>query len=268
LRGWLPARRWFGGSAKTIKSIHVQETLPIAIGTGRAMLAFLQVDYVESDAEIYVVPIGCATGLASETLTRDAAPLIIARANFSRTGQTGVIYDAVADKDFCRAMLGLLSAQKNLAGKFGQLEASHTAEFETLGSEYGGALEPVLAKSESKSSIIYGEKLILKFFRRLDFGINPGSGNPAFPDRAKISARRRSPARWNIASGRDEPSTVAILSAFVPKAVNAWEYTLDALGKFYERVETLPPEKRAPSTARSPASRNLRRPSCPGRRAK
>ena len=249
LRGWLPARRWFGGSAKTIKSIHVQETLPIAIGTGRAMLAFLQVDYVESDAEIYVVPIGCATGLASETLTRDAAPLIIARANFSRTGQTGVIYDAVADKDFCRAMLGLLSAQKNLAGKFGQLEASHTAEFETLGSEYGGALEPVLAKSESKSSIIYGEKFILKFFRRLDFGINPDLEILRFLTAQKFPHTPPLAGALEYRVGRDEPSTIAILSAFVPKAVNAWEYTQDALGKFYERVQTLPPEKRQPPSS-------------------
>ncbi len=41
-------------------------------------------------------------------------------------------------------------------------------------------------------------------------------------------------------------NTVAILTSFVPKAKDAWEYTLDSLGKFYERVQTLPPEKRAP----------------------
>jgi maltose alpha-D-glucosyltransferase/alpha-amylase len=31
----------------------------------------------------------------------------------------------------------------------------------------------------------------------------------------------------------------------VPKAKDAWEFTLDALGKFYERVQTLPLEKRS-----------------------
>jgi maltose alpha-D-glucosyltransferase/alpha-amylase len=41
-------------------------------------------------------------------------------------------------------------------------------------------------------------------------------------------------------------STIAILTSFVPKAKDAWEYTLDALGKFYERTATLPAEKRQP----------------------
>jgi len=46
--------------------------------------------------------------------------------------------------------------------------------------------------------------------------------------------------------GKSDVSTLAMLTAFVPKARDAWEYTLDALGKFYERTQTLPVEKRQP----------------------
>ncbi len=50
--------------------------------------------------------------------------------------------------------------------------------------------------------------------------------------------------------GKDEPNTVAILTSFVPKAKDAWEYTLDSLGKFYERIQTLAAGKTATANAR------------------
>jgi maltose alpha-D-glucosyltransferase/alpha-amylase len=42
-----------------------------------------------------------------------------------------------------------------------------------------------------------------------------------------------------------EPITLATLSAFVPNSKNAWDYTLDALGRFYERVQARHAENRA-----------------------
>jgi maltose alpha-D-glucosyltransferase/alpha-amylase len=43
--------------------------------------------------------------------------------------------------------------------------------------------------------------------------------------------------------------SLAVLSSFVPDCKDAWSYTLDTLGRFYERVQTLPPEHRqAPHT--------------------
>ena len=60
--------------------------------------------------------------------------------------------------------------------------------------------------------------------------------------------------------------TVGILSWFVPGCKDAWEYTLDTLGRFYERVQTLParrsPGALAPARGRPPNSRWVK---CPNR---
>jgi maltose alpha-D-glucosyltransferase / alpha-amylase len=46
--------------------------------------------------------------------------------------------------------------------------------------------------------------------------------------------------------------SLAVLGSFVPDCKDAWSYTLDTLGRFFERVQTLPPEHRdAPSTGGS-----------------
>ncbi|HEY3931546.1 MAG TPA: maltose alpha-D-glucosyltransferase [Verrucomicrobiae bacterium] len=246
LQSWLPSRRWFGGKAKTIKYARVQEMIRVPLGAEKAFFAFLQVEYVQAEPDIYVLPLACAVGEPAEILSRDSAPFVIARLNFNQPNQTGVIYDAVASKDFCRALLELFSAQKNLDGKFGQLEATHTSDFEKILAENGGALEPSVAKAEqSNSSVIFGEELILKFFRRLDFGTNPDLEILNYLTAQKFPYAPQLAGALEYRIGKDETNTVAILTSFVPKAKDAWEYTLDSLGKFYERVQTLPQEKRA-----------------------
>jgi len=247
LQAWLPSRRWFGGKAKIIKYVRVQETIRVPIGAEKALFAFLQVEYVQAEPDIYVLPLACVGGEPAEIIARDSAPFVIARLNFNQTNQTGVIYDAVASKDFCRALLELFSAQKNLDGKSGQLEATHTSEFERILADSSGALEPSVVKAEqSNSSIIFGDRLILKFFRRLDYGTNPDLEILNSLTVQNFFYAPQFAGALEYRADRDEPRTLAILTSFIPKAKDAWEYSLDALGKFYERVQTLSPEKRAP----------------------
>ena len=255
LQTWLPSRRWFGGKAKTIKYVRVQETIPIPVlspplnpeRNEKTFITLLQVEYVQAEPEIYVLPLACAVAEPAETLTRDSASFIIARLNFNRTNQAGVLYDAIASKEFCRSLLGLFSSRKSPGGSFGQLEATHTSEFEKIVTESGGALEPSVVKAEqSNTSIIFGEKLILKLFRRQDSGVNPELEILRHLNAQKFPYTPPLVGALEYRSGKAEPGTFAILTTFVPKCKDAWEYTLDTLGKFYERVQTLPPDARQP----------------------
>jgi maltose alpha-D-glucosyltransferase / alpha-amylase len=247
LQSWLPSRRWLGGKARKIKNVHVQETIRVPLGAGKAFFIFVQVEYVQAEPEIYVLPLACAIGEPAENVTRDAAAFVIARLNLMQSNQAAVLYDAVASKDFLRGLLELFSTQKKLDGMAGQLEATHTADFEKILAESGGTLEPSVAKAEqSNTSIIFGDKLILKFFRRLDFGVNPDLEIQRVLTAQKFPWSPQLAGALEYRADREELRTVAILSSFVPKAKDAWEYTLDALGKFYERVQTLPPEQRTP----------------------
>ena len=222
LQSWLPSRRWFGGKARTIKSVRVQEMIPIPLSIAgkneKAFLTFLLVEYVQTEPDIYVLPLVCATGEAAEIFSRESGPSVIARLNFNQPNQTGVIYDGVASKDFCRVLLELFSTQKNLDGKSGQLEVAHTPEFEKILAESGGTLEPSVAKAEqSNSSIIFGDKLILKFFRRLDYGTNPDLEILNFLTTQKFPSAPQLAGALEYRAGREEVNTVAILTTFVPE---------------------------------------------------
>ena len=94
----------------------------------------------------------------------------------------------------------------------------------------------MLKAEQSNTSITYGDRFILKLFRRLHHGVNPdleigrvltdqGFGHIP-PVAGSIEYRR----------GMEAPMTIAILQALVPNQGDAWEFTLDVLGNFLEQI--------------------------------
>ena len=174
LQGWLPSRRWFGGKAKAIKTVNLLDVMPVPMEGGKAFFTFVQVEYVQYESETYTLPLACALGEKADPVCRDWPPLVAARVSIKKSGENGVIYDAIADKDFCRAVLEMISSRRTLQGTQGELAATHTPILRHMRRTGGLDLEPAVSKAEqSNSSVIYGDKLILKLFRHLDVGVNP-----------------------------------------------------------------------------------------------
>jgi maltose alpha-D-glucosyltransferase / alpha-amylase len=245
LQNWLPSRRWFGGKSRTIKAVNIQEIIPVPTDTGKTFLAFLRVEYVQGEPDIYCLPLACAFGEQADGICRDWSALVLARLAFSRPDQYGVLHDALANKAFCAALLKLMSSRRSVAGKMGELEATHTAVLRRLRMEGALALEPSASKAEqSNSAIIYGDRLILKLFRRLDAGTNPDLEISRFLSARNFPHAPLLAGALEYRGKRDELTTLAVLTSFVPGCQNAWDYTLDALSRFYERVHTLRPEQR------------------------
>jgi maltose alpha-D-glucosyltransferase/alpha-amylase len=246
LQSWLPTRRWSGGKIRVIKNVRLDERIRVPLGAEKTSIIFVLVEYVQTDPETYVLPLACATGEAAQVIARDFGPLVIARLNFDQSGESAVLYDAIASKDFCRALLEMVFNPQNMDGNSGRIEATCRVEPAKILAEGGGTLEPVPGRAENNSAIIYGEKLILKLFRRLDAGINPDLEISRFLTAQNFLYSPPLAGALEYRAGKSGLSTLAILSAYVPKAKDAWEYTLDTLGKFYDSVQTLPAEKRSP----------------------
>ncbi len=243
LQGWLPTRRWFGGKARAIQSVRVREIMPVPTAAGNACLIFLQVEYVQAEPELYSLPLACAFGEAADAIRRDSPPLVLAQVTLSRSQQDGVVYDAIASKDFSRALLELISRRRSVAGHNGELEATHTAILRQLRIERGLALEPQISKAEqSNSAIIYGERLMLKLIRRLDAGINPDLEIERYLTARKFPYAPALAGALEYRGQNGDLFTVGVLTSFVPGCKSAWEYTLDTLGRFYERIQALPIE--------------------------
>lgn len=242
LPGFLASRRWFGGKAKTIRRARIIDVIPLAREARPAEVFFVlvDVDYVEAEPETYLMPLG--TSLEEHLLQCDGMPseAVLARLRFNRAEypEDLLLYDLFGEESFSHTLLDLIASRKTLQGQAGRLKASPTRAFARLRGQESEALHPKALKAESSNSVIlYGRRLLMKLVRRIDEGVNPELEIGRFLTET-VSFANIPPVAGAIEYdvGQEEPMTVGILSGFVPNEGNAWEFTLNSLDAFFERV--------------------------------
>ena len=97
-------------------------------------------------------------------------------------------------------------------------------------------LEPVLAKKEqSNTSITYGDRFILKIFRRLQEGVNPDLEIGRFiTERTEYPHTPALGGSIEFHKGSKGSATLGILQSWVRNEGDAWNYTLDNLADYFE----------------------------------
>jgi maltose alpha-D-glucosyltransferase/alpha-amylase len=246
LQDYIPPRRWFGGKTNTIKSVHVVEVITIPAAGDRAFLLFVDLDYVQGDPDRYMLPLSFATGDEAATLQQERPHLIIARLRLRKSGTEGFVYDGVGSKVMAKTLLDTMGRRRVLKGLQGEVRGFSLDAFRQFLGDESQPPEPLLGRAEqSNSAIVFGDKFILKTFRRLEAGINPDLEVNRFL--AQHDFPHVPPMAGGLTyRGRDGRETsLAILSGFAANCRDAWEYTLDSLGRFYDRVGSLPEEARS-----------------------
>jgi maltose alpha-D-glucosyltransferase/alpha-amylase len=245
LPAFLAQRRWFGGKNRKVVEVEIQEVVPVPVDGVTVYFTGLNVQYLDSDPELYILPLAAAHGAEAERVLAELPHAVVAKLTVD--GPT-VLYDAMWDPAFCGKLLGAMAEGQVFTGAEGKLHAIGLA---TLAEEVKEAQPAAtLSKAEqSNTSIIYGDKYILKVFRRVEMGVNPDleigrflTEKQHFPHSPQVLGyleyRRR----------KGEPLTLAILMRLVPNQGTGWDYTLDALSQYLERglsgtgPDVMPPE--------------------------
>ncbi|HSR59062.1 MAG TPA: putative maltokinase, partial [Candidatus Binataceae bacterium] len=243
LPAYLPRCRWFRSKARTIKSAEIADLIPLSEGENAHSLAFVNLEYTNAEPETYVLPLGIAVGdEASEMRARSPEHIIADAVLPDRNGgREGVLYDATVSPRFGRELLALIERRRRLKAQSTELNAYSTREFRALAD--GAELpEPHAIKAEqSNSSIVFGDRLIIKLFRKLEAGINPDIEIGRFLTETARFPNTPALAGWiDYKSGRAEPRNLAILQGFVPNQGDAWQFTIAELERYFEHAATKP----------------------------
>ncbi|HEX3539707.1 MAG TPA: hypothetical protein VHT75_04615, partial [Acidimicrobiales bacterium] len=175
LARWLPEQRWFAGRDRRIAGVRVGEigALP---GEPLVRILVVTVSYADGGEERYQVPV----------VHHERPVAEIGAALIGSTAGDGVAsygYDAPYDP----AATAALWAGVVDSGKFGGLEFHGEPAVAELPAELESAVMPAEA---SNTSIVFGDKVMLKLFRRLTPGLSPDvelsralqrAGNPYVP---------------------------------------------------------------------------------------
>lgn len=233
LPGYLQTVRWFGGKARTVTGVLVLNSIPLGDSSG-AQVAIIQVNYADAEPQAYVLPLNFASGQRAADLERDASSAIIAR--LQAGGERGVLYDATWDAEFASALLDAIRDERSFTHPEGGINAWPTQAFgQVLGD---GSVQPrILRGEQSNTSIAYGNRAILKLFRRMEEGTSPDLEVSRFLGEQGFENTPPLAGALEYLTDSREPLTLAILQGFVANKGDAWEYTLGAVAQYFDRAQ-------------------------------
>ncbi|MGA7315691.1 MAG: alpha-amylase, partial [Silvibacterium sp.] len=165
---YLPRQRWFGAKSKIIKAVEVLDSAQFS-GLDTA-LVLVQITYDDDSTSTYQLPLAITTGEDAARL-RVSDPTGIVGTVITPAG-AAILHDAVAREPVRQAILHLIETNGELRTGIGVLQGRRGSAFAAI---RGADPLPgrVGSAEQSNTSILYGARLILKLFRRLQSGENP-----------------------------------------------------------------------------------------------
>ncbi|MET0514066.1 MAG: putative maltokinase [Nitrospiraceae bacterium] len=253
---FLTSSRWFGGKARRIHSAKMREVVPIDADSIGFMLLLVDIRYVAGGADTYAIPITAAFGPASERIKRECPQAVIGELQMvGPDGQnTGVLYDALWSEDQAYVILLGIGSAARFRGMQGTVAGSPTEAFEAA------LIQPPLARAEimkgeqSNTSIRFGDKAIVKVYRRLEKGVNPDLEIGRVLTTRDFAHAPAVLGALEYVQEQQEPMTLAIAQQFVPNTGDGWRYTIHELEQYFARIVAMRGE--SPSQPGHPAAHN------------
>lgn len=228
LPAYLPKRRWFAAKDRRIDEVRIAKATPLP-GTD---LMLAQVEATSGGTtDCYQVPLG----IVWEDGGLPALQQQLAVARVRRGRRVGFLTDAFSLRDLPLSLIEGLRTGRTLPTEDGEIRFRPTTRME--GFELPPDVEiQWLAAEQSNSSLVLGDKLVLKVIRRIRPGIHPeaemgryltehGAANiaPLFGEVVRIGAD-------------GEPRTLAIVQGFVRNQGDGWSWSLDNLRRTVDEM--------------------------------
>ncbi|HEX5120973.1 MAG TPA: aminoglycoside phosphotransferase [Pseudonocardiaceae bacterium] len=208
---WLPRQRWFGGKGRPIRRVDLTVTAEFAGRRDRhgpcGLLAVADVHFADAAAaERYHVPLGlCRTPPGAESL-------IVTKVD-------GIaVSDATALPELTTELLGLIAHN----AVCGSVRFASEPRGELAFAHRSGLRSRRSTAEQSNTSILFGDRFIMKLFRRLPQGVNPDL--EVHRALSRCGSRYVAPLLGAIEGELDgSPVTYAMLQSFASDSTDGWE---------------------------------------------
>jgi maltose alpha-D-glucosyltransferase/alpha-amylase len=255
LPSYIVTCRWFAGKAGKIQDVEIIDDIPFNTPRLNCRIALIRVTYLDRPPEVYLLPVTYAVKDEAKRISNEFPQAVICDIKTGRA--RGLLYDALYDEEFRRAILSFIAMKKTVRGYGGSM----TAFFERRFQRGSVGLDTVRTSSvmkveQSNTSIEYEKKFILKLYRKLEEGVNPDiemtrafserprhltpNASAAFSQTPDVAAFSLTPHfRGHIEyqlDGSAEPISIGHLQDYVDNQGDAWSFTRDSITRYYERA--------------------------------
>ena len=239
---YMKGRRWFRGKAREPWVSEIQDVIPMSFSGRTAYLVLIEVEYREGEPETYVVPLITSDSDRVSELINEYQHALVAKLKPDSKNSQWVLSDAMVDKGFDKFLLQAIGRKRRFKGEIGEISALPTQIFRGARGPDEASLDSTPMKVEqSNTSVVYGDRLILKLFRRLEEGLNPDLEIGRFlTEKTPFEHISQVAGSLEYKRRRIKPMSLAILQSFVANEGDAWQYTLDSLERYLQDVLSHP----------------------------
>ncbi|MGI8609497.1 MAG: maltokinase N-terminal cap-like domain-containing protein [Candidatus Dormibacteria bacterium] len=235
LREFLPRQRWFGGREHGITSLRVTDVGVLRNGDPTVLSVIVDVEYASGEPERYHVPLALQTegtggiweGMVVGSGERDGKPVLV--------------YDALHGGLPSFALWQVLGDAADLPMEHGRLRP-RTMGFE-LGDEDPDSVHP-LGREQSNSSLVRGDREVMKCFRKLARGRSPELEMLQALSTAGFANVAAPLGVIEYDDGVGEPALVAMLQPYLHNGTDGWTLALASLRDLYAHSEEVGTQER------------------------
>jgi maltose alpha-D-glucosyltransferase/alpha-amylase len=234
LATFLHRQRWFGGKARTIRAARFVDWGLLRRGPQPLFLTIVEAQYDDGERDTYFLPLAIGAASDARSVEERSAHAVLARVTGARKG---VLFDAWLDDGFARTLLEALEQTEEIRTRRGSVIGAQTAAFDVARGT-GDLRVSRMSAEQSNTSLIYGDRLILKLFRRLQTGINPD-----YEIGRQLTERIQFPRVPAVAGAfeyrltAEQPTTLAMLQQLVESQADGWRHATDEVSRFFEVVD-------------------------------
>ncbi|MBX7125646.1 MAG: maltose alpha-D-glucosyltransferase [Cyclobacteriaceae bacterium] len=226
--------RWFGGKARTISKVNITRAIPLKVEGQMHFLTIIEVHYVQRLPELYFLPITFVAGEDFMDRVEVSAQSVICKAEIQ--DKIGFLMDSSYDRAFRDYLFECMARDTRLKTEEGVLEFNQGLYAKL---DPDNVESKILKADQSNTAIIYNDRYFFKFYRKIEREINPDLEIVRFL--SESTSFKNSPKYAGSVEFRDLEGKTTVFGLLQEKVENqgdAWNMTIDSVGRFYERVMT------------------------------
>jgi maltose alpha-D-glucosyltransferase/alpha-amylase len=245
---YIETQRWYAAKGVTIERARITEYVLWHEGKLSWLLALLDLE-ASGEPASYFLPLALAWEDRDDDRVRNLSTAAVAK--IRQQANVGVMGDAFADENFCRAVVGAVAARRQIRTTQGRMQFRPSAAFnEIAGTDFGTLPVERPRASSSNTVVMLGQRLMLKGYRRVRVGKNPEQEMSQYLTEVAHFANCAALAGVLEYVAEDgQTRLLAMLQAYVANQGDGWTFSLEYVRRHLEQSRTTPADDAIPANA-------------------
>ena len=233
LPAFLSDQRWFGSRGELIRKVRLADAVRLKAHPLPIYLSVLHVD-VDGRRDTYALPLALTPEDEAQTIIDTTPHAAIAWIETPKS--RGLLHDAAVHEDFWLKLFRWW--QRGSRGR--SLKGLYVAEMDRQLAGETVSSARVLSGEQSNSSAIIDDKFFVKLYRRLEVGLNPETEMLEYLTESGFQFVPALYGKLSFSRPR-ERYALGVVQEALSVEQDGWDYALDIIGRFLDRVTELSP---------------------------